>query len=473
MKNFTNEFYKQKIEDAFQGINWNRLADFQFHKKDDYCFIYSYPPVRSLESIQEEDIFLPNPFQQNKDILNLYIHIPYCSAICSYCYFAKVVDSKNSPVLKDEYIDLLIWEISDKLSRFNSNCQITSIHFGGGTPSVLEERQIEKIMSYLNSLNLIENIEVTFECHPENLHDNTSKLEILQKYGVNRINIGIESMDDYVLKRMGRRHTQDMAMNAIKNVKKVGFENLNVDIIYGLPNETIDSWIDTLRICADIGIESISVYRLRKHPNKAISKLDENVFPSYEDGLKMQLAHSEVLLRQGYQRVQSHKYAITENKIQNQTEKKRGVSETQLLGAGCGAYGFMNGTFYWNTKSLERYGSQTRSRQHPLWMGKVLDKEDIIRKSFVLGVHTSKGINIADIEHTFGTDSYRFLEQEITMLIELGLLEQKATSLVPTELGYFFGDEISTVFYAPWVKNKLSEHGMRYGMFFEKDKYTN
>ena len=97
----------------------------------------------------------------------MYLHIPYCSGICSYCYFAKVVDNGNAPVDKDEYIELLIREIDDKLERYNPDATIGTVHFGGGTPSILEERQIKRIMGYVHSLKVKDNLEVTFECAPE------------------------------------------------------------------------------------------------------------------------------------------------------------------------------------------------------------------------------------------------------------------------------------------------------------------
>ena len=184
----------------------------------------------------------------------------------------------------------------------------------------------------------------------------------------------------------------------------------------------------------------------------------------------MQLAHSVVLAGSGYVRVQSHKYAVRREKIQQQTEGKRGTARTQLLGAGCGAYGFLNSTLYWNTRSLADYGRLASARQHPVWIGQRLERDDLMRKSVVLGVHTSRGINLEEFHKKFGMAVGDAFPTEVAVCVELGLLHLTSHSLEPSELGYFFGDEIGTMFYSPAVKAKLAQLGVKYGMFFADDR---
>lgn len=188
--------------------------------------------------------------------LNMYLHIPYCSGICSYCYFAKVVDNGNSAVSKDEYIDLLIREISMKLERYRSDARISTVHFGGGTPSILEPHQIKKIMSFLHTLGSEQDMEVTFECAPETVHENLDKLLTLKDNGVNRVNLGVESLDDRVLKIMARRHGADMTRRSLDNIREAGFTNVNVDLIYALPGQSVASWVNTMREISRWQLES-------------------------------------------------------------------------------------------------------------------------------------------------------------------------------------------------------------------------
>jgi oxygen-independent coproporphyrinogen III oxidase len=327
-------------------------------------------------------------------------------------------------------------------------------------------------MRYLNSLNLSGDVEITFECAPETIWDDLPKLRAMRMAGITRLNLGIESLNDDSLRLMGRRHNTDMTLKAIDNIREAGFANLNVDLIFGLPHESLQTWVQSLEHCVALQLDSVSVYRLRKHPKKHISKIKSSYFPTYEETIKMQLAHGVVFARGGYTRVQSHKYALTAEKIQKQTEQKRGIASSQLLSAGCGAYGLMNNTFYWNTKSLADYAKATRHKIHPTWLGKVLTTDDLMRKIMALGVHTSRGIDLEQFRNTFGCCLTSIFPNQLNDLMALDLATITNNTLQPTELGYFFGDEISTTFYSPAVKEELSKLGMKYGMFFDNDKYA-
>lgn len=460
------------VDAAYAAVDWAGLEAAGFDKHGDYCFIYSYPPVRTLAPIDPEAMFTPSPWEPITDLVNVYVHIPYCSGICSYCYFAKVVDNGRSAVSKDEYVDLLIRELSWKFERYNPSARISTVHFGGGTPSILEPTQIERIMGFLRSMASDTDLEVTFECAPETIHDDLDKLLFMRDCGVTRINVGVESLDDRVLKIMARRHGSAMTLRSIDKIRQAGFDNLNVALIYALPGQSLASWVDTMRSITALGVESVSVYRLRQHPMKRISKMEADLYPSYETGLRMQLAHGIVMAREGYQRVQSHKYAIGGDKIQQQTERKRGVEKTQLLRAGCGSYGFLNSTLYWNTKSLSEWGESVRHGIHPTWRGATLDRDELMRKTMALGVHTSRGVDRREFGAKFGVDPMSVFADEISTAVSLGLFHVTPQAVQPTERGYFFGDELSVSFYSDPVRRQLSDLGMTYGMFFEQDMYA-
>ena len=461
----------ERIEALYAGIDWETLSEHRYDKTGDYCFIYSYPPVRTLEEIPSERIFEPSEWERPGSAISMYLHIPYCTGICSYCYFAKVTDNSHAPVDKDTYVNLMLWELEDKMQRYDREAEIKTIHFGGGTPSVLEKHQITKILEYLHTLNLSPDVEITLECSPETICDDLEKLVHMRACGINRINLGIESFDDRMLKLMGRRHTAEQTRRAYSNLREAGFDNVATDVIYAVPGETLASWADTVETVIGLQPESISCYRLRTHPMKAISRFERDI-ARYEESLKMQLAHGLLFEDAGYVRVSSQKYARVPEMINRHTEQKRGVSDNQLMSAGCGAYGFLNATFYWNTKSLAQYGRQVRERQHPTWIGRKLDKEDLMRKTFVLGFHTSAGINLEHFREHFGTEPLDLMGAEILEAEQLGLLTVEDSCVRPTELGYFFGDELSVRFYSPRVSRRLDELHMKYGMFWEQDKYA-
>ncbi len=460
-----------RIEELYASIDWQTLSRYGYDKKGDYCFIYSYPPVRTLEEMPSARIFEPSKWERTGGPVSMYLHIPYCTGICSYCYFAKVTDNSHAPVDKNSYVELLLWELDEKMRRYGRDVEIKTIHFGGGTPSLLEKHQLSRILEYLHTLNLSPDAEITLECAPETICEDIDKLNHMRECGINRINLGVESFDNRMLKLMGRRHTSDQTLRAFANLREAGFDNIATDVIYAAPGETLSSWAATVSRVIELQPESISCYRLRTHPMKAISRFEYDI-AGYEESLKMQLAHGLILDDAGYVRVSSQKYARKPETINRHSEQKRGVSENQLISAGCGAYGFLNATFYWNTKSLAEYGRALSEKRHPTWIGRKLDKEDLMRKVFVLGFHTNSGILLRDFHEHFGVDPIEMVGEELAEAEGLGLLERDKSRVRPTELGYFFGDELSVRFYSPRVRAVLDELGMKYGMFWERDRYV-
>ena len=462
----------ERVEDEYRTWNWAELAAEGFHKKDDYSFIYSYPPVRTLDPIDQSVMFERSPFGGLDGPANMYLHIPYCTGICSYCYFAKVVDSDKAPIQRQNYPEYLRRELNQMLELDGSRPRIQTVHFGGGTPSTLNEKELRHIMETIHICDVDAGAEVTLECAPETLLTDPDKAKMLRDCGVNRFNLGVESLDDEVLRIMGRRHSAEETMRAMDILLEAGVDNLNVDVIYDLPGQNLASWVDTLHRLERAGVHSISNYRLRKHPRKAISKLSADLYPPHEEGLKMQLAHGLVMKDADFIRSSSHKYARTQEKLQRQVELKRSVGHNQLLSLGCGAYGFINDTFYWNTKSLNEYRDAIDDGKMPIWMGKRLTALDLQCKAMVQGMHTNPGVPIEGFVNKFGISPQQNFGAEIGRLTTLGLVEQVNNHIRPTERGRFFADEISLCFYAPEVKERLAAVGMRYGMLFEADRYV-
>jgi oxygen-independent coproporphyrinogen-3 oxidase len=461
-----------RVETEFKRWDWSALASEGFSKTGDYCFIFAYPPVRTLEPFPEEEIHRRGEYGSLAEECNVYLHIPYCTAICSYCYFAKAPD-KTAPVPRSEYPDLIAQELDIHLARANTVPTVRSIHFGGGTPSLLSEDELNSIMSTLRSrLNIKPDAEITLECAPETIVRNPAILRHMKEAGINRLNLGVESLDDQVLRKMGRRHGAEAALSALDRMFEAGFDNINADIIYGLPGQTLQSWIMTLRLLEQRGLHSLSTYRLRKHPKKAISRLVDSAYPSYDEAMKMQLAHGIVMEDAGFVRSSSHKYGRGVEKLQKQVEEKRGVDKSQLLSLGCGAYGFLNDNFYWNTKSLVEYAAQVRSGKLPIGIGQRLDKDELMRKAMVTGMHTNRGVSVDDFERRFGESPLAVFRAELDRLFRIGVLALNRGYIEPTEVGRLFSDELSLQFYSPNVRRKLEGLGMRYGMFWEKDRYA-
>lgn len=461
----------EKVEEQFSRVDWEQFSNSGFDKKNDYCFIYSYPPVRTLSPIVEEHLSPINKsFELNKNA-NLYIHIPYCTGICNYCYFAKVLDNKNAQIIRSDYPRYLEKEYKHFKEILGYTPKISSVHFGGGTPSLLSQSDLEQIFGFLSE-DLLPDIEITMECAPETIIESPEKLQFYHSIGINRLNLGVESLDNNVLRLMGRRHGAEDTIKALDLMLANGFNNINVDVIFNLPGQSLSSWIDTLIQLESKGVHSISAYRLRKHPKKHITSMPEQVFPEYIEGLKMQLAHGIFMAENNWVRSSSHKYARTVEKLQVQIESKRGINNNELIGIGCGAYGFVNDTFYWNTKSLTDYKLELEANRLPLWIGERLTEEEKMNKVMVLGMHTNKGVSVAEFFAEFGVSPLDKYKSTLDKLRALKILEETEEFIRPNEMGRFFCDEISVSFYSEKKKLMLDNLGMKYGMFFEDDKYV-
>lgn len=210
----------------------------------------------------------------NKD-LSIYIHIPFCKSKCFYCDFCS--SDKEDEVCIEKYIDAVIKEIlnnAELLSEYN----IKTIYLGGGTPSYINEKYIEKLLEILNLFVSNKPDEITIELNPADC--TYDKLSSYIKMGIDRFSLGMQSANDNTLKLIGRRHTKEDVVLAINNIKKAGITNLSLDVITGLPNETLDTFKETLKFAVSFGdiVKHISTYSLEVHESTKLSTLIETGF---------------------------------------------------------------------------------------------------------------------------------------------------------------------------------------------------
>ena len=185
--------------------------------------------------------------------LSLYVHIPFCKSKCLYCDFPSFANREN---LMSDYINALIKEINMKATKYI----IRSLFIGGGTPSYLSEGDLEKLLKCLDKLNFKENAEKTIECNPGTISDN--KLKIIKKYNINRISIGLQSVDNNILKSIGRIHTFEQFKENYQKIRKYGFNNVNIDVMFGLPNQSVKNYINGLKEIINLKPDHISAYSL-------------------------------------------------------------------------------------------------------------------------------------------------------------------------------------------------------------------
>lgn len=317
------------------------------------------------------------------EVSSAYIHIPFCTNICSYCDFCKVFYNEK---LVDNYISAL----DNEIKSVYKNELLNTIYIGGGTPSCLSLDNLEKLFKTLAVLKRDSILEYTIECNIESIDE--EKLKLFKENGINRISIGIQTLNDMHIKFLNRFHTKEMVLERINLVKKY-FDNISVDLIYALPCQTTHDVLEDLRFMVNLGINHISTYSLiiEKNTvlgNKNISNIDQDLdFEMYNEICNF-------LEKNGY----IH-YEIS-NFSKEGYESKHNLTywnNLEYYGFGCGASGYINNIRYENTRSITNYikGIKTVDEHK-------LNKEEIIENEFILGLRKMEGINKKDFKDKYG-----------------------------------------------------------------------
>lgn len=423
-----------------------------------YAFTFIYPPSKVLYDLDR------NVMNEKKiEEANLYVHIPYCTGRCTYCYFG-CYEFKNAPISINSYVEIMCKEMKLLKEKYGK-IKLLSIHFGGGTPTTLSNELIDIVFDNINqNFEVEKGIEITFESSPETLTED--KLKCLVKNGVNRLNIGIQTLNDELLKYINRRHNSQKAIEGINLAKSVGIININVDVMYGLKGQTMSDWTETLHTLLKTGIQSISTYRLRIHPNGKM-KSDLVSFDE-KKAIEMYLTMLNIMKEYGFYQCSSHKFAIKEEMAQKQIVNKRGLVKNTLVPIGMAAYGNVDNVVFWNERTMEKYVERINNGQMAFVKGYILDKYEEMAKSCVLGIHNVDGIDLMKFNKKFGCDIEEVYGELISKLKKEELIIIDGKHLKPSELGMVFADEIATEFYSQKVKDKLKDQNDKYGIFFDE-----
>ena len=314
-----------------------------------YSFIVEYSPPLTRPSISEEQLF--NESSPNNTPTEVYVHIPDCPYICDFCSFFKVRQMDESE--RNRYISALENELQIYIKKSNlSSRPVRSLFFGGGTPTRLSSKQFTNLLNFLqNKLNLDKNSEISSESTPDTL--NSEILETMRNNGVNRLSIGVQDFHNEVLEARKRLHTGQQAISSYYEAKKHGFDKVNIDLMYRLPKQTLESWEDNLRIIGELRPEYVTLYHLRKEGRTSLGKKKESIFPSKEEAMEMYIRGLEFLVNSGYIQISPNQFALPHKKFEQQ-EGKWSLSN-ELLGLGVSAYSYFNGCSY---RNIGRFGNR-------------------------------------------------------------------------------------------------------------------
>lgn len=368
----------------------------------------------------------------------IYVHVPFCKSKCIYCDFYSIAVSS----LVDDYCNALKKEIAFRVNQLTDK-QIRTIYFGGGTPSMLEIGKIEGILSEIyNNYTVDSNSEITLEANPESL--NAEYLHQLRQIGINRLSIGIQSFDDATLKFLKRRHTAKEAIESVLTAKKCGFDNINIDLIYGITDIDNKMWEKQLDMAFSLPISHLSCYCLGIEDNTLLHRytVEGKYVPTDDESCLQQfLAFDRKVRENGFEH-----YEISNASKANMRSQHNSSywNRTEYLGFGPGAHSYYNGIRAWNIANVKEYIKGILEGNMCLTT-ETLSETDIFEENIMLGLRTSEGINLCEIEQHFGNEKVTEIRAAISNL-QPDLYQFDGNSFSLTPKGMFVSDSIIVEF---------------------------
>lgn len=372
----------------------------------------------------------------------IYLHIPFCKKACHYCNF----HFSTSLLLKEDMVKALCREIELRADYLGDK-QLKSIYFGGGTPSILEQADLEKVFNTLAThFTWDQDAEITLEANPDDLY--LDKVQQLYKLGVNRLSIGVQSFFNSDLQWMNRAHNADEAVAAIRNAQDVGITNLTIDLIYGSPYTTHDMWAENIDIALEKGIQHISAYCLTVEERTALHHMIKTgKFKSLNsDHANEQFSYLvDTLTGRGYEHYEISNYAKPGFRAVHNTNYWQGV---KYLGVGPSAHSYDGHTRSWNVANNKKYIDALLCDNLSLET-EFLTPAMRYNEYVMTGLRTIWGVNINHIE-AIGKEFYNYFLDNIVSHLDDGMVIQEQQQYKLTHSGRFFADRIAMELF--WVE---------------------
>lgn len=371
-------------------------------------------------------------------LLGIYIHIPFCASKCSYCDFYSLA---GCDYLMPEYHEALLSHLEESAGSIK-NYEVDSIYFGGGTPSFYGADRIVEILDVLKlNGNVRKDAEITVECNPDSVSWNALKL--MHEEGVNRISLGLQSTDNDLLRMIGRRHTFEQAKKAIENARDVGFDNISIDLMYGLPTQTKQDWAQTLAKAIALHVEHISCYGLKLEPGTPMYRNYNGspALPDDDEQADMYSYAAQVLEKYGY-----HQYEIS-NFCAPGFLSRHNLKYWELqdyMGFGPGAHSCIGHLRYSYVKNLKDYIAGVNRGSSLLDEYNQLDTMERAAEYLMLGMRTSRGISENDYR-TLCQSDWKPIEKTLRIFTDKGWVVQNGARWHFTVPGYLISNQLINI----------------------------
>lgn len=367
----------------------------------------------------------------------IYLHIPFCTQKCHYCNFFSLASKKNT----DAFVSAICQEIILQ-KNYLQNEVVSTIYFGGGTPSLLKSDDLNKILeSLFSNYQIAEDAEITLEANPDDL--NFEKLKELSTSAINRLSIGIQSFDNEDLQFLNRSHSSLQASEAIANALLLGLSNISIDLIYGIPTLTNEKWITNIEKAIKSGVQHISAYSLTVEANTAFDlfikkgkiKAPEEEKSAYQFEILMDIMKKEGFIH----------YEISNFCKENFYSKHNSNYWKQLkyLGLGPSAHSFNLESRQWNVANLQQYINDINAGNIP-FEKEILTDSQKFNEFIMTGLRTIWGVNLNEIQIKFGEKNYTNLTKNSSKYIDNETIIIQNNHMILTEKGKFLADGIAS-----------------------------
>ncbi|MHB1351035.1 MAG: radical SAM family heme chaperone HemW [Desulfobulbaceae bacterium] len=366
--------------------------------------------------------------------LGLYLHIPFCLRKCPYCSFFSVPASR-------ELIRCYGLALRRQIAGTTAGRPVTTVFFGGGTPSILPAEELATLLAACRAqLPWAEEAEVSIEANPATI--DAKGLGVLRRAGFNRLSVGVQSLDDAELQVLGRPHNAAEARAVVRAARSVGFHNLNLDLMYGLPGQTAEGWRQTLRAALELDPEHLALYELTIEERTPFARLSEEgrlALPPEGEVLAMMAITAEETAGAGFVRYEISNYARPGRQCRHNLNYWH---NGDYFGLGAGAVACLAGLRCAAVRDIEQYCLLIESGQEPWAEAEELDPEASLRETVVMGLRLTAGISLTELEARFNLNVLQYYGSTLRRLAEQGLLVQANGNLRLTARGLNLANQV-------------------------------
>lgn len=359
--------------------------------------------------------------------IGLYIHIPFCKQKCLYCDFNSYVCSDAQV---EDYIKALLKEI--RMYGSEHHFKYKTVYFGGGTPTFIHYKHIEAIMKELKP-HILKDAEISMECNPGTV--NGESLKAYRNMGINRLSMGLQAWQPELQKKLGRIHDTNQFLDNLNEAKRAGFENISLDLMFALPDQSLDMWLETVRNTAELDIKHMSCYSLKIEEGTPFNRMyEENKLNLPDEELDREMYHKavELLDKKGLKQYEISNFAVPGYECKHNLVYWH---NEEYLGVGAGSHSKLGSIRFNNFKGLNEYIEKLEKGIYPVEERIEIDKREDMWETIILALRLNSGLDIKSFNARYSEDFMGFYKDVLGKLIKHGLVLVERDRLLLTELG--------------------------------------